>query len=92
MSVRRRVDGGLTDVVSHLLAASEGSLTVLRRDGEVVFLDPAAVTAAKIVPPRTGPHLVGGARCLAGRHAADVLGRLASLVARRARRLGAPRP
>ena len=50
MSVRRRVVGGLTDVVGHLLGAGDGSLTVLRRDGEVVTLDTAAVTAAKVVP------------------------------------------
>ena len=51
MSVRRRVEGGLTDVVGHLIDASDASLTVLRRDGEVVDLDASAVTAAKVVPP-----------------------------------------
>ena len=51
VSVRRRIEGGLTDVVGHLLDASEASMTVLRRDGEVVDLDRAAVTAAKVVPP-----------------------------------------
>ena len=51
MSVRRRVEGGLTDVVGHLIDASDASLTVLRRDGEVVDLDAKAVTAAKVVPP-----------------------------------------
>ena len=53
VSVRRRVDGGLTDVVGHLLDAVSGPagrLTVLRRDGEVVDIDTAAVTAAKVVP------------------------------------------
>ena len=63
MSVRRRVEGGLTDVVGHLLDASEVSLSVLRRDGDVVEIDPGNVTAAKVVPAapvRTGwevPHL-----------------------------------
>lgn len=51
MSVRRRADGGLTDVVGHLLGASDAALTVLRRNGEVIDLDPATVTAAKVVPP-----------------------------------------
>lgn len=51
VSVRRRVQHGLTDVVGHLLGAADGSLTVLRRDGEVVELDAASVTAAKVVPP-----------------------------------------
>lgn len=63
MSVRRRVQGGLTDVVGHLLDASEVSLSVLRRDGDVVEIDPGTVTAAKVVPAapvRAGwevPHL-----------------------------------
>jgi ribosomal protein S18 acetylase RimI-like enzyme len=51
VSVRRRVEGGLTDVVGHLLDASDARLSVLRKDGEVVDLDRAAVTAAKVVPP-----------------------------------------
>lgn len=50
VSVRRRVDGGLTDVVGHLLDLSETAMTVLRASGEVVVLDRAAVTAAKVVP------------------------------------------
>jgi ribosomal protein S18 acetylase RimI-like enzyme len=50
VSVRRRVEGGLTDVVGHLLTVSEDSLTVLRPSGEVVTLDPSTVTAAKVVP------------------------------------------
>jgi len=50
VSVRRRVADGLTDVVGHLLDVSDASMTVLRRDGEVVHLDPATVTAAKVVP------------------------------------------
>jgi ribosomal protein S18 acetylase RimI-like enzyme len=51
VSVRRRVEGGLTDVVGHLLEAGDSALTVLRRSGEVVVLDASAVTAAKVVPP-----------------------------------------
>lgn len=50
VSVRRRVDGGHTDVVGHLLELTDTSLTVLRPSGEVVTLDPSAVTAAKVVP------------------------------------------
>ena len=63
VSVRRQVDGGLSDVVGHLLALSDRSLSVLRRDGEMVDVDPSAVTAAKVVPAapvRSGwevPHL-----------------------------------
>jgi len=63
VSVRRRVDGGLTDVVGHLLDLSDDVLRVLRRDGEVVDIDPVTVTAAKVVPAapvRAGwevPHL-----------------------------------
>jgi GNAT superfamily N-acetyltransferase len=48
--VRRRVDGGLTDVVGHLLAYDERAVSVLRPSGEVVDVEPAAVTAAKVVP------------------------------------------
>jgi ribosomal protein S18 acetylase RimI-like enzyme len=51
VSVRRRVEGGLTDVVGHLLEAGDSALTVLRPSGEVVVLDASAVTAAKVVPP-----------------------------------------
>ena len=50
VSVRRRVEGGLTDVVGHLLNLTGEGLTVLRASGEVVAIDPAAVTAAKVVP------------------------------------------
>lgn len=50
VSVRRRVEGGLTDVVGHLLEVSPASWTVLRASGEVVAVDPGAVTAAKVVP------------------------------------------
>lgn len=57
VSVRRRVEGGLTDVVGHLLELSPASWSVLRASGEVIAMDPAAVTAAKVVPAapvRTG--------------------------------------
>ncbi len=57
VSVRRTVDGGLTDVVGHLLDLSDEGWTVLRASGEVARLDPSTVTAAKVVPPapvRTG--------------------------------------
>jgi N-acetylglutamate synthase len=50
VSVRRRVEGGLTDVVGHLLDVTDAHLDVLTR-GAVVRLDPADVTAAKVVPP-----------------------------------------
>lgn len=51
VSVRRRVEGGLTDVVGHLLECAPDRLEVLRASGERVRLDPSAVTAAKRVPP-----------------------------------------
>lgn len=51
VSVRRRVEGGLTDVVGHLIDESPESLTVLRGSGEVVVVDRSAVTAAKVAPP-----------------------------------------
>jgi ribosomal protein S18 acetylase RimI-like enzyme len=50
VSVRRRVEGGLTDVVGHLIDASDHALAVLRPSGEVVVLDPSTVTAARVVP------------------------------------------
>jgi GNAT superfamily N-acetyltransferase len=50
VSVRRRLEGGLTDVVGHLLDVTDTSLTVLRPSGEVVDLDPSTVTAARSVP------------------------------------------
>ncbi len=52
VSVRRRVEGGLTDVLGHLLDLADGHLTVLSR-GEVLTLATADVTAAKVVPPAT---------------------------------------
>ena len=51
VSVRRRTADGPTDVVGHLIDASETSATVLRASGEVVVLDRASVVAAKVVPP-----------------------------------------
>lgn len=50
VSVRRVVEGGLTDVVGHLLDVTDERVEVLTR-GAVVTVDPAAVTAAKVVPP-----------------------------------------
>ena len=52
VSVRRRVEGGLTDVLGHLLDLADGHLEVLSR-GEVLTLATADVTAAKVVPPAT---------------------------------------
>ena len=49
VSVRRRVEGGLTDVVGHLLDVTTDRLEVLTR-GAVVALAAADVTAAKVVP------------------------------------------
>jgi ribosomal protein S18 acetylase RimI-like enzyme len=52
VSVRRRVEGGLTDVLGHLLDVTDDRLDVLAR-GEVLSLPTADVTAAKVVPPAT---------------------------------------
>jgi ribosomal protein S18 acetylase RimI-like enzyme len=52
VSVRRRVEGGLTDVLGHLLDVADDHLAVLSR-GEVLTLATASVTAAKVVPPAT---------------------------------------
>ena len=52
VSVRRRVEGGLTDVLGHLLDVTDDHLDVLAR-GEVLSLPTADVTAAKVVPPAT---------------------------------------
>jgi GNAT superfamily N-acetyltransferase len=52
VSVRRRVEGGLTDVLGHLLDVTDEHLHVLTH-GEVLALPVADVTAAKVVPPAT---------------------------------------
>ncbi len=52
VSVRREVEGGLTDVLGHLLDVTDDHLDVLAR-GEVMSLPTADVTAAKVVPPAT---------------------------------------
>ena len=88
VSVRRRVEGGLTDVLGHLLDLTDDQLEVLAR-GEVLTLATADVTAAKVVPPATPRRGLAGPDGHPGRHAADLLGRLAGPRARAARRLGA---
>ena len=52
VSVRRRVEGGLTDVLGHLLDVTDDHLDVLCK-GAVLSLPTADVTAAKVVPPAT---------------------------------------
>ena len=52
VSVRRRVEGGLTDVLGHLLDVTDDHLEVLAH-GEVLALPVPDVTAAKVVPPAT---------------------------------------
>jgi N-acetylglutamate synthase len=52
VTVRRQVEGGLTDVLGHLLDVTADHLDVLGR-GQVLTLPTAAVTAAKVVPPAT---------------------------------------
>ncbi|MGZ4615909.1 MAG: GNAT family N-acetyltransferase [Actinomycetes bacterium] len=50
VSVRRVEGDHARDVVGHLLDRSDDLMTVLRKDGTVVTLDPATVVAAKVVP------------------------------------------
>src|SRR3954447_17785638 len=52
VSVRREVEGGLTDVLGHLLDVTDDHLEVLAR-GQVLQLPVADVTAAKVVPAAT---------------------------------------
>jgi N-acetylglutamate synthase len=52
VSVRRAVEGGLTDVLGYLLDLTDDRLEVLAH-GTVTSLDRAAVTAAKVVPEAT---------------------------------------
>ena len=52
VSVRREVNGGLTDVLGHLLDLTDDRFEVLAH-GAVISLDRAAVTAAKVVPEAT---------------------------------------
>jgi ribosomal protein S18 acetylase RimI-like enzyme len=52
VSVRQQVEGGLTDVLGHLLDVTDEHLEVLAR-GEVMTLAVGDVTAAKVVPPAT---------------------------------------
>src|ERR1700750_1438100 len=48
--VRRLADGGQTDVVGVLVDAGPEALVVRRRDGDLVRIARAAVTAMKAVP------------------------------------------
>ncbi len=50
VAVRRRVPGGLTDAVGHLISLSGTALAVLRKDGRVTEISLADVVAAKTVP------------------------------------------
>ncbi len=51
VSVRRLVEGGATDALGFLLERSDQRWQVLRADGSITDIDPAAVVAAKTVPP-----------------------------------------
>jgi ribosomal protein S18 acetylase RimI-like enzyme len=51
VSLRRLVDGRPTDALGFLIERTDRRWQVLRSDGSVTDIDPAAVTAAKRVPP-----------------------------------------
>ncbi len=52
ISLRRRLpDGGLGDVLGHLVSWVDGVVTVRRRDGSEVTVEEHDVVAAKRVPP-----------------------------------------
>ena len=51
VSVRRAVDGGVSDVVGDLVSWSSGVIEVRRRDGSVVSVAESDVVAARVVPP-----------------------------------------
>ncbi|TDC78209.1 hypothetical protein [Actinomadura sp. 7K507] len=57
ISLRRRVPTGeYSDVVGVLESWSGGTLTVRRRDGELVEVPEEAMVAAKVVPPQPPPR------------------------------------
>lgn len=60
VSLRVRTPAGLTEVVGTLLAATETTLSVRRRDGRVVDVAVGDVQAGRVVPPgpaqRVGAH------------------------------------
>ena len=52
VSLRRRLpEGGLGDVIGVVLSFSPDALTLEKRDGTVVTVDPATIVAAREVPP-----------------------------------------
>jgi ribosomal protein S18 acetylase RimI-like enzyme len=51
VSLRVTTPAGPTEVVGALVAATAGSMTVRRRDGELVEVDVTSVTAGRVVPP-----------------------------------------
>lgn len=51
VSLRRAVDGGVSDVVGELVSWRMGVLSVRRRDGKVVEVAEADLLAGKVVPP-----------------------------------------
>lgn len=52
VSLRRSVDGGVSDVVGMLESWASGVLVVRRRDGVAVSVAEADLLAGKVVPPR----------------------------------------
>ena len=57
ISLRRRLPtGGYSDVVGVLESWSGDTLSVRRRDGELVEVPEEAMVAAKVVPPQPPPR------------------------------------
>lgn len=51
VSLRRTVDGGVSDVVGDLVSWQMGVLSVRRRDGKIIEIAEADLLAGKVVPP-----------------------------------------
>jgi hypothetical protein len=56
VSLRRAVDGGVSDVVGDLVSWHMGVLSVRRRDGKVVEVAEADLLAGRVVPPAPPPR------------------------------------
>ncbi|GII93107.1 hypothetical protein [Sinosporangium siamense] len=52
VTVRRADQGGFRDVVGTLISWTDGTLTIVRRDGTVAEISEKSLVAAKVVVPR----------------------------------------
>jgi len=51
VSLRRKVEAGVSDVVGELVSWQMGVLSVRRRDGKIIEVAEADLLAGKVVPP-----------------------------------------